>query len=70
MNLEEIISRVQEDCDEQNKVLETSIIIINYCVIINACNYYNYVISLQYNYCIVSVIKASSRNAISNKTWQ
>jgi len=38
MNFEEIISRAQGDFEEQNKVLEPSIIIINYCDIINPLN--------------------------------
>jgi hypothetical protein len=38
-NFEEIISRIHENFEEQNKVLEPSIIIINYYIIIIA--YYN-----------------------------
>jgi hypothetical protein len=42
-NYEEILSRARENFKEQKKVLGSSIIIINYCIIniINA--YYNYV---------------------------
>ena len=39
----EILSRVHGNFEERNKVLEPSIIIINYCIIINA--QYNYYIS-------------------------
>jgi hypothetical protein len=42
------------------------IIIINYCIIsINA-----YIINSQYNYHMIFLIKASTKNAISNKIWQ
>jgi hypothetical protein len=37
---EEILSGAHENFEEQNKVLESSIIIINYCIIINVN--YNY----------------------------
>jgi len=48
-NFEETLSRALGRSEEQDKVLECSIIIINYSsVIINAC--YNYVINALYNY--------------------
>jgi len=44
VNLKEILSRVLGYFEEQNKVLELSIIITNYCIIIiNA--HYNYIIN-------------------------
>ena len=43
-------------------VLESSIIIINYCTIINA--YYNFIVKLMHNIIIIFLIKATSRNAI------
>ena len=49
INFEEILLCAHGNSDEQNKVLESSIIIINYCtIIINA--YYNYMINAKYNY--------------------
>jgi len=51
--------------EERNKVLESSIIIINYCiVVINA--YYGY-IHIMHSIIIVFLMKASSRNAIRKK---
>ena len=48
MNFGEILC-AHENFEEQNKALESSIIIINYyIIIINAC--YNYVINVRYNY--------------------
>ena len=53
---EEILSRAHGNIAERTKVLEPSIIIINFCIIIiiiiiiNA--YYNDTINAQYNYCI------------------
>ena len=44
INFEEILSRPHGNFEEQNKVLELSIIITNYCfIIIN--EYYNYIIN-------------------------
>jgi hypothetical protein len=49
INLEEILSRAHGNTEDQNKVLDSSIIIINYCIIlINA--HYNYIINAYYNY--------------------
>jgi hypothetical protein len=42
-NFEEILSRAHENFEEQNTVLESSIIIINSFIIINA--YHNYIIN-------------------------
>ena len=39
---EEILSRDHRNVQEQHNILELSIIIINYCIIINA--YYNYIV--------------------------
>jgi hypothetical protein len=59
--------------EEQNKVLETSIIIINYMIIvtsiINAHYNYNCIINSQNNYDIC-LTKDSSRNAIRKKSWK
>jgi len=41
INFEEILSRVHRRFKEQNKVLESSIIITDYCIIISNA-YYNY----------------------------
>jgi hypothetical protein len=38
------------DFGEQNYVLESSLIIVNYCIVINAC--YNYIINALYNYIV------------------
>jgi hypothetical protein len=42
MNFEEFFLDAYGDFEGQNKVLESSIIIINYCIIINA--YFNYIV--------------------------
>jgi len=42
INFEEILSDAYGDFEGQNKVLESSIIILNYCIIINA--YFNYIL--------------------------
>ena len=40
LNFEEILWRTYGNFEDKNKVLNSSIIIINYCIIINAeCNY-------------------------------
>ena len=49
MNFKEIISRDYGNIEEQNKVLEPSIIIINYCIIITIIiiiiiTHYNYIV--------------------------
>jgi hypothetical protein len=48
INFEEIPSCVYGNSEEQNKVSESSIFIINHWIIINA--YYNYIINSYYNY--------------------
>jgi hypothetical protein len=48
INFKETLSRAHGNFEEQNKVLEPSIININYCIIINA--YYNYIINVKDNY--------------------
>ena len=66
ISFEGILSRTYETFEEQNKVSEPSIIIINYCIIIiNA--YHNYIIT---HSIITFVVKASYRNAIRKKMWQ
>ena len=45
-------SRAHGNFEEQNKVLESSITVINLCIVINA----------YYNYCIIFIIKASFHN--------
>jgi hypothetical protein len=42
INFEVVLSDAYGDFERQNKVLESSIIIINYCSIINAC--FNYIV--------------------------
>jgi hypothetical protein len=39
INYEDILSRAHGISEDQNKFLESSTIIINYCIIINAHNY-------------------------------
>ena len=52
-NFEKILSLVHGNFEELYKVLEYSIIIINYCiVIINA--YYNYIMNACHNYCVAN----------------
>jgi len=75
INFEEILSHVHGNSDEQNKALETSMAIINYCIIIiiiiiiiNAC--YIYIVKLMHSIIITFIIKASSWNAIRKKMWQ
>jgi hypothetical protein len=50
INFEEILLCAHGNSDKQNKVLESSIIIINYCIIIIINAYYNYIINAKYNY--------------------
>jgi hypothetical protein len=48
-NFEEILSLAHGDFKDQNKVLESYIMIINSCIIINnPCH--NYIINAQYNF--------------------
>jgi len=58
--------------EEKNKILNSSMIIINYCIIIiiiiNA--YCNYVVQLMHNIIIICIISASSRNAMRKKMWK
>ena len=49
---EEIILRDNGNFEEHNKFLESSIIIINYCITIIIKAYYNCIIHIQYNYYI------------------
>ena len=50
-NFQEILSRAYGNSEEQNKVLDSSKIITNYCIVlIRACYNYNYIINAQYNY--------------------
>ena len=46
MNFEEILSLAHGTFEEKHRVVELSIIIINYCIIINACYNCNFVIKL------------------------
>jgi len=49
MNFKEILLCAYENFEEQNKALESPIIIVNYCIIIiNAC--YNCIINAYYNF--------------------
>jgi hypothetical protein len=48
IHFEEILSLAHGNCEEQNKVLEFSIIIINYCTFIINTHYC--IINVQYNY--------------------
>jgi len=63
INFEEIFPRPHGNTEEPNKVMESSIIIINYFVIINT--YYKYII--MHSRIIIFIINASSRNAIKKK---
>jgi len=61
--------------NEQSKILEPSIIIINYCIIIsssiiNAHYNDNCIINSCYNYYIIFLIKASLRNVVRMKIWK
>jgi len=47
-NFEEILCHVNENFEEQNKVFGVAVIIVNYCIIINA--YFIYIINAQPNY--------------------
>jgi hypothetical protein len=67
INFKEILSGGHGNFEEQNKVLESLIIIINYCIIIMKA-YYNYIISAQCNY--IFLINVSSRNAKRKKMWE
>ena len=60
INFKEILSGDHGNFEEQNKVLESLIIIINYCIIIM-----NYIISAQYNY--IFLTNVYSRNAKRKK---
>jgi hypothetical protein len=72
INFEEILSHAHGNFEEQNRVLELSVIIINYCIIIIIRTFckYNCVINSQYNYYSIFLTKASSRNAIRKKFWK
>ena len=50
INFEEIPLCAHGNFEKQNKVLESSIIIINYCIIIHAYYNYNCIINSYYNY--------------------
>ena len=52
INYEEIFSRDHGNFEEHNEVLESSIIIINYCIVIIINAYYNCIIRAKYNYYI------------------
>jgi hypothetical protein len=54
LNFEEIVWCAHGNFEDQNKVLESSIIIINYRIIIT--NAYNDIINTQYNYIIIYLI--------------
>jgi hypothetical protein len=45
INFEEILLPAGEKLEEQNNLLESSIIITNYCIIIIIKSYYNYIIN-------------------------
>jgi hypothetical protein len=66
INFEEILSHVHGNSDEQNKALEPSITIINYCIIIIII----YIVKLMHSIIIVFAIKASSWNAMRTKLWK
>ena len=67
ISFKEILSGGHGNFEEQNKVLESVIFIINYCIIIKNA-YHNYTITVQYNY--IFLINASSRNAKRKKMWK
>ena len=64
IKIEKILSRAHEDFKEQNTVLESSIIITNYSIIINAYYSYNVQLIHSLNYYIIFLIKVSYRNAV------
>jgi hypothetical protein len=66
VNFEEILLRADRNSGVQNKVLESFIIINNYCINIRA--YHNYIIT--HNIIIILEIKASSKNGIRKKMLQ
>jgi len=49
MNFEEILSRADGKPEKQNKVLESSVININYCIIIIINTQYSFFFSWRYN---------------------
>jgi hypothetical protein len=68
MNFKEIISRDYGNSEKQNKVLEPSIIIINYCIIITIIinAHYNYIVELMHS-TVIFLNTGSSRNTIRKK---
>jgi hypothetical protein len=65
ISFEEILLRVYGDFEEENKVLESSIITIHYWIIVNA--FYNYTVQLMHSIIITFLIKTYSSNAIRKK---
>ena len=65
INFEEKLLRAHRHFEEQSNVLDSSIITINYCIIINA--YYNFIVKLLNNKITVVLIKASLGMAIRKK---
>ena len=58
--------------EEQNKVMEPSIIIVDYCIIIIIIitAYYNFIVQSMHNRITIFLIKASSRNVLRKKIWK
>ena len=65
ISFEEILSRVYGNFEEENKVLESSIITIHYWITVNA--FYNYIVQLMHSIIIIFLIKTYSSNAIRKK---
>ena len=54
INIKEILCHANGNFEEQNKVFVMCLIIVNYCIIINA--YFNYTINAKHNYYISNQI--------------
>ena len=65
-----ILSYIHVNFEEQIKILDASIIIINCLIsIINVHNSYNRITNSQYKY-IIFKMKTSSRNKVRQKIWK
>jgi hypothetical protein len=67
--MKEMLSPAHGNFEKQNMVLEPSIIVINYCIIIIIIinEYYNYVVYLMHSTVAVFLTKAFSRKEIRRK---
>ena len=69
-NFEKILSRADGNFEEQNNVLESSIIINSYFIVISKVYCDFYIAQLMYSINIIFKLKASSRNTIRKNMWQ